>query len=114
MKEWLMRILKYYYYVTRVVWVPIRVHLKYPERQITGGYIGRYPVRLWSVIKEEEKRDERKQAFQESQMNWAQSFGSGRPTTAGELSIAYIIGFGLVMYFILFKIVLPVLVAMFK
>ena len=104
----------YYYYVTRVVWTPIHRQLNYGEHPVDGNFRANYPARLWPVIQNEERRDAQKRAFQESQIQWANTFGSSKPTTAGQLGFCYIIGFCIAMYFILFKAVLPILTAMLR
>lgn len=110
----LQRIVIYYYYVTRVVWRPIHTQLNYGETPVDGAFRSNYPSRLWGTIQNEEQRDAARRAFQESQIQWANTFGSNKPTSAGQLGFAYAIGFCLVMYFILFKLVLPILVAMLR
>ena len=103
MKGILYTIKKWYYYYTRVATVPAEEHLRRDWRQY---YQREDRFMIDKEISFDEDESLRKASFYNRAYSFGRSNGENKDSLQGMIW-GYVVGYGVVMYFILFKLIIP-------
>lgn len=101
-KKLIFYIRRYYYYTTRVAWV---------NKQKMIRPVSEYPKRFHPIIYKTLKHDANREEYLARKYEQAHRFTTVGTFGPGTMIFAYVIGFCGVLYLILFKLVLPFILA---